>query len=206
MKRKPILLKKTMGKYHGMGREVIGLIGAHRGAGVTHTGLMLAFYLGEELGKKTAFLECNKHRDMELIFNAYEWSREEAYSFSFRKVTCYRDVTKQQIAEILGEDYECFILDLGADFIDSREEFLQCSTKIVISGRSEWDLQKLTRFVHATENLRASEGWLYFIPQANDKIVTKVKNEVKRKVWSIPYTEEPTIPSHNTNRVFREIF
>jgi hypothetical protein len=68
---------------------------------------------------------------MMLIQNAYEWSREEAYSFSFRKVTCYRDVTKQQITEILGEDYECFILDLGADFIDSREEFLQCSTKIV---------------------------------------------------------------------------
>ena len=206
MKRKPILFKKIAKTNQKVGREVIGLIGTHHGAGVTYTGLMLAFYMGEELGRKTAFLECNKHHDMALIQKAYEWSREETNSFSFHLLTCYKDVTPERIAEIFGEDYECIILDFGIDFITNREEFLRCGTKIAVGGRSQWDLLKLTRFIETANAIRGSDTWLYFIPQANDKIVTRVKSEILRSVWSVPATLEPTLPSNETIRFFSRIF
>jgi hypothetical protein len=201
-----MLFNKIATGHKGRGREVIGLIGTHHGVGVTYTGLMLAFYMGEETGKKTAYLECNQHHDMRLLQSVYEWSHEEEYFFSFHQITCYREVSQKRISEIFGEDYECLILDFGIDFTSNKEEFLRCSTKIVVGGRSEWDLLKLLRFTKASENIRGSDAWLYFIPQANDKIATKISKEVKRKVWPVPEIVEPTLPSHNSNRFFSKIF
>ncbi len=206
MKRKPILLKKFARKNQGRGREVIGLIGTHRGVGVTYTGLMLAFYMSEVLGKKTAFLECNEHHDMGIIQKAYEWSREEAYSFSFHQLTCFREVTPNRIAQLFGEEYDCYILDFGTDLIKNKEEFLRCGIKIVIGGRSEWDRQKLMQFAKASEAIRGSDTWLYFIPQGKDKAIISIRNEVKRKVFSVPATWEPTIPSRTSNYFFAEFF
>jgi hypothetical protein len=206
MKRKPILLNKIKGNAIGKGREVIGLIGSHHGTGVTYTGLMLSFYMGEELGRKTAFLECNEHKDFKLIRASYEWSKEQAFSFSFHQITCHEEVTPYRIPEIFGEDYECIILDFGTDLAANREEFLRCGTKIVIGGRSDWDILKLARFKDASKTIRGSDSWLYFIPQANENTVIKISNELKKKVWSVPAAGEPVIPSHSTNRFFEKIF
>lgn len=206
MRHKPILFKKIAKEKGGTGRETIGLIGTHHGVGVTHTGLMLAFYMGEELGKRTAILECNGHHDMSRIQNAYEWSVEEAFSFTFQRITCYKEVTRNRIATIFGEDYECIILDFGTDLITNKEEFLRCHTKIVIGGRSEWDKQKLCDFVKASETIRGSDTWQYFIPQVSDQTKEKIKNEVKRKVWAVPCNEEPTLPSRSTDQFFDKVF
>jgi len=206
MKRKPMLFHKIMNGPFGGGREVIGLIGTHHGVGVTHTGLMLAFYLGEELGKKTAFLECNNHHDMMLIQEAYDWNEEGDGSFSFHQITCFKEVTSNRIINIFGEAYDCLILDFGTDFLSNREEFLRCSTKIVVGGSSEWDIQKLSRFTEATKVIHGSASWKYFIPQADDKKVTRISNELQRKVWSVPRTEEPTLPSYTSCRFFSRLF
>jgi 1,4-alpha-glucan branching enzyme len=201
-----MLYDKVLEARHGKGREIIGLIGTHHGTGVTHTGLMLAFYMGEEIGRKTAFLECNDHQDMRLIQNAYEWSAEEKASFSFHQITCYKEVDPKRISEIFGENYECIIFDFGTDFAANREEFLRCRIKIVVGGGSEWDIQKLVRFMKATQVVRGSDAWLYFIPRANERNVLKISKEINRRVWTVPVSEEPTIPSHITNRFFDRIF
>ncbi len=201
-----MLLKKLAKTRPGLERDVIGLIGTHHGVGVTHTGLMLAFYMGEELGKKTAFLECNRHHDMALIQKAYEWSREDERSCSFHMISCYKEVNKTHITEILGENYECVIMDFGIDLASNKEEFLRCSTKIVVSGRSLWDTQKLSQFSEAVIGIRGSDSWLYFIPQANNKTALEISNEVERKVFAVPANEEPTLPSYQTNQFFDIIF
>lgn len=206
MKRKPMLFQKLEGTGQGRVRDVIGLIGTHRGVGVTHTALMLAFYMGEELGRKTALLECNNHRDLELVQEAYEWSRNEAHSFSFHKITCYKEVLPERIPDIYGEGFECLILDFGDDFQKSREEFLRCTTKIVIGGAAEWELLKLHRFVQNAEIHRGCDSWLYFIPQASDRKVIRFSKEISRKVWSVPHVEEPTMPSRISYRFFNHLF
>lgn len=206
MKRKPILFKKLAGTQRGMGREVVGLIGTHHGVGVTYTGLMLAFYMGEELGKRTAFVECNDHHDMALIQSAYEWSGEEANSFSFHRITCYKEVSPLRLSELFAEDYECFILDFGIDLITGREEFLRCGTKIVVGGNSHWDRIKLSGFFNAAKTIHGSASWLYFIPQANSKTVSRIKSEVMCNVWPVPSEREPALPSGDIIRFFDRFF
>jgi hypothetical protein len=206
MKRKPILFDKITGKpgYHG--RDVIGLTGTHHGAGVTFTGLMLAFYMGEVIGRKTAYLEYNNHHDMILISSAYEWYRKEANAFSFHQITCYQDVTTTQIAEIFSNNYECIIMDFGIDLTMNKEEFLRCQTKVVIGGRSEWEQQKLTCFMNTNKRIRGSEAWLYLIPQANSNIIANLKKETQRSIWAVPYVEEPTLPSKYVRQLFKFMF
>lgn len=206
MGRKPMLLGKINENSRGKGREVIGLIGTHHGCGVTYTGLMLAFYLGEELGRRTAFLECNSHGDMELLRNAYDWTTEEASSFSFHQITCYSRVTQERIPEIFGEDYECLVLDFGTDFAAGKEELLRCGTKIIVGGRSVWDIPKLVSFTRVVQAIRGGASWLCFITQADEKTMKSISKAIGRQVRSVPYVEDPTVTTHVSNRFFDRVF
>jgi hypothetical protein len=183
-------------------RTSIGLIGTHHGTGVTYTGLMLAFYMGEELGKKTAFIECNKHHDMRLIEEAYNWSSSDMNMFSFQNITCYKEVVPEQIPSIYGEDYDSLILDFGTDFNSNINEFLRCSTKLVVAGKSEWDLIKLRNFYEHTKHIGGSSNWIYLIQQADVKTIQRLCNETGCKVMSIPAAGEPVMPSRSINRFF----
>jgi len=204
MKHKSILLKRLTQDNRGRYREVIGLIGTHHGVGVTYTGMLLAFYYGEELGKKTALLECNQHRDMRLIQSAYEWRENETMSFSFHRITCYHEVKANQLSQIFGDDYEVIILDFGADLTPNMEELLRCTTKIVIGGSSEWDIMKLKDFISKVEELHGSEHWLYFLPRCSERTVNILRSEVKRKIWAVPEAQEPTRPNNNVKQFFKQ--
>lgn len=205
MKRKAMLIDKLYETHQGRGRQSIGIIGTHHGSGVTYTALMMAFYMGEERGIKTALLECNRHHDMSRIQNAYEWSHEEAYSFSFHQITCYKEVTQNNLSEILGESYETSILDFGTDFITNREEFLRCSTKIIIGGRSQWDQQKLSEFIQANAGIGGSETWLYLIPCADSRTINFLKGKLEQNIYSVPFEREPTMLSKNVVKLFEKL-
>lgn len=204
MKHKSILLKRLTQDNRGRCLEVIGLIGTHHGVGVTHLGLLLAFYFGEEMGRKTAILECNQHHDMRLIQSAYEWNENNAMSFSFRRITCYHEVRTDQITQIFGEDHEVIIMDFGTDLASNMEELLRCTTKIVIGGSSEWDILKLKDFISKTEKLHGSEHWLYCLPRCNERTIHVLRREVKRKIWAVPEAQEPTRLNNNVKQFLKE--
>jgi hypothetical protein len=193
MKSKPMLFNKISGKEKNNKRVTIGLLGTRRGTGLTYTGLMLAFYMGEELGKKTAFLECNSHRDFNLLQAAYTWSVEETFSFSFHRITCFKEVTKNGLVELYNEDYDCIIFDFGIDLPLNRDEFLRCDIKIIVGGQAEWDRTKLKDFINTINEIRGNDNWLYFIPFANLRTIHNLRKELKRKIYSVPLQAEPTV-------------
>ena len=203
---KPILLSKLTHKEYGRVREVIGLIGTHHGVGVTHTGLLIAFYFGEELGKKTALLECNQHKDMQLIEQAYEWEREEKNAFSFRRITCYKEVKPNQIPQIIGEGYEYIILDFGIDLTTNQEELLRCSTKIVVAGQSEWDLLKLKAFNRKSSVIHGSEHWNYYLVRTKSEVMARLGKEITNPIWAVPEQKEPTHSNSNVRALLKQCF
>lgn len=206
MKRKPMLYHKLYSQPQCKGRDIIGLIGTHHGTGVTYTGVMLAFFMSEELGKRTALLECNDHHDLRLLEEAYEWSSEGSQSFSFHRMTCYKEVSPNRIPDIFSEGYECLILDFGTNFLEYRDEFNRCSTKIVVAGRSEWDIRKLIRFETAAKSCLGNDTWIYLIPQADKKTAARISRELCRKVWTVPACADPVLPSGSINSFFYRFF
>lgn len=142
---------------------------------------------------------------MELIQAAYEWSEENSHSFSFHSITCLKELSPNRVTELYGEDYECIIFDFGADLSACREEFLRCNKKLVIGGRSEWEILKLKGFYNFNKELSGSSTWLYFIPLASDRIIRRLRDELGPNVWRLPAIEEPTLPNSSVSRVFSKL-
>jgi len=201
-----MLLQKVIEQKKTKAGEMIGLVGTHRGAGVTHTGLMIAFYFGEELGKKTAFLELNDHHDMSLLQSVYEWSKEDEISFSYHQITFYKNVTRNILAELRSEDYDCYILDFGAECKTIWDEFLRCGTKIVIGNQVDWNRVKLEQFMGYVQTIKGSNTWLHLIPYATQKTINKLRSELERLIYSVPLEVDPMILSKDTIRLFDELF
>lgn len=186
-------------------RETIGLMGVHPGAGVTYTGLLLAFYLGEELGRKTAYLECSGHHDFSLLQQAYLWSREDDFSFCFGNNSFHKDVTADRIPSLLGGNYDYVILDFGYDLASNIDEFSRCSKKLVIGGWSDWNYRKLASFIGATQSIKGVEAWSYLIPYAGTRAIRTLQQEFDRKFYSVPLETDPLKPSKDTQKLFRRL-
>ena len=202
MRHRPMLFAKVAAGGNKSDKISIGLIGSHHGTGVTYTGLMLAFYLAEELGKKTAFIECNNNHDMRLIEEAYEWTSFGNNCFSFQNITCYKELTTEQLPAIYGQDYEALVFDFGTDFNLNICEFIRCGIKIVVAGRAEWELLKLKNFYECTKHISGSNKWIYLIRQADVKTIRRLSGELKCTVMSIPAAADPIMPNRSINRFF----
>lgn len=202
-----MLLHKVLHGRNNIVREVIGLVGTHHGAGVTHTGLMLAFYLGEELGKKTAFLECNNHQDLSLLQHSYEWSEEEADHYSYQNVTLFKSVISKQIPDIFSDEYECCVLDFGTGYSANREEFLRCDRKVVVGDRADWNKQKLIRFIETVKAVPGYDTWNYLIPFASHTEVKELRKRLFMKnLMSVPFHRNPIELSKDINVWMRKSF
>ncbi|HHU73237.1 MAG TPA: hypothetical protein GXZ28_01230 [Clostridiales bacterium] len=204
MKRKPILIT-NIEKKRSLPRQTIGILGSHPGAGVTHIGMLLSFYLGERMGLKTAFLECNNHNHMDLIETAYHWRKIDELSFSFHNITCYKNVNKQRILEISSGDYESIIMDFGTDWRGNQEEFLRSGTKIVVGGQAPWCKERLVDFIHSVQDLWGNDRWNFLVPYAHPQLIRSLRKEVSKKVYSVPFEQDPTYVSKETSLLFNKI-
>ncbi len=206
MKQKSMLFKKLSKNSYPKRQEVIGIVGTHHGVGVTHTAFMLAFYFGGELGRNTAVLECNTHQDMKLIREAYEWKINEKGQFYFQNITCYEGVEKAELLDILAKDYDCIVIDFGTVSDWNQREFLRCTKRIVIGGRSAWDLAKLEQLTKEHDDLGIGESCLYFIPQTDNKTITSISSNLKRIIWTVPVNYEPTRINEKSYYFFNKLF
>lgn len=206
MRRKPMLLKRLKSSPGHIDKKTIGIMGINRGVGVTYTGMLLANYFGLEKRIKTAYLECNSHMDFSLIQEMYHWSKEDDISFSFDRITYYKQVEKNRIPEILSDDYDCCILDFGSDCSDSMDEFIRCGNKIIVGDNAIWNQSRLITFLESMDDIKGSKSWIYIIPYAKYGLIKKLSNKTSRCFLRIPYESNPSIISKETHKLFNSIF
>lgn len=208
MHKPPILHKKLARLATHQGKLVIGIIGTHKGCGVTHLGILLANYLSEYAGCRTAFLECQPQKDIQYlqdyIFGETE-DRQEREVFKIHQVTFHNNIKDQEIAEILGDAYDCVILDLGTDFLRYKNEFLRCDKRIIVSSLAIWKRHELERFVKSTEHIKFSNQWIYAIPFGQSKDINKSVKDLKRKFYGVPYEPDPFMLSINTIQLLQKL-
>jgi len=208
MKKTPILLKKLSKIEAHQGKLIIGILGTHKGAGVTHLCILLANYFGEWGGQKTAFLECYPQRDIQYLQN-YIYGRteglEEKDSFKVHRVTYHKNVREQEVAEIIGDNYDCVILDLGTDFFKSKNEFLRCDIRIVVSSLTIWKQHEIEKFIHNTCHIKDSNLWTYAIPFGKSRDINQAAKELQREIYGIPYEPDPFTLSTDTIKLFQKL-
>ncbi len=207
MQRTPILMKK-LARERSQGKLVIGLIGTHTGAGVTHLGLMMAHFFSECQGHKTAYIECGHHNELGFLQQAFFDPAEDSYNreiFRLRRVTLYKNRSLQGIPEIVGDQYNCVILDLGTDMTKHKSEFLRCDKKIVVGSLAIWKQHDLEKFINSYGHIKNSEQWIYVSPFTTNQSLKEAVNKLDKKIYGVPYEPDPFLLSEEMIRFFQRI-
>lgn len=187
---------------------IIGMLGTHKGAGVTHISILLANYLSEWLGKNTAFIEYYPQKEVQYLKNYFYKKSEEVETYDPFQVNCityYSNVKEQAVAEIIGDQYECVVLDLGTDFNRCKNEFLRCDRKIIVSSLSIWKRHNLDLFLNDTSHIKLNNLWTYVIPFSREKEIKQASRTYHRDFYGVPYEPDPFALSADTIKLFQKL-
>lgn len=156
-----------------------------RGTGTTHVSLTLANYLCSKMGMKTAYIELNATNQIRALNK-----KQGTQVFSYRGIDIFPNTSVTSLSEILGFNYQYFILDMGVLNTHTTQEFLRCDKPLLVCSPSKWKLP------HAKEKIET-----LFSNQNIQQRVTLVMNfreesnfscfsNMHRQV-SFPYLENP---------------
>lgn len=207
MKRKPLLMNIRKGLLDNNQKTIIGVVGTHRSAGVTHLCIMLATYISDILGKRTAVLECNQHSDFAYIQQAYEGNLKKAKckEFIIYNVMYYKCVNEKEIADIMNDNYDYIIIDFGSDLDQYSNEFLRCNSKLIVGSLCDWKRHKFYSFLRKAENMNGYLKWQYLMLFGEKEEIKEVQHDLNIMVNSIPYEPDPFRISKVIMNLFQKI-
>lgn len=171
-------------------------MGASEGVGTTYVSISLAYYCTKVLRKKTAFIELSGAGDLKKIVPGER-------CFQLDQITCYAQVRREEIPEILNHAEEIYILDMGADYRNNRLEFLRCDVKILVGSMCLWKRNDLLERLGELSKEANMKQWLHCLIQFGEK---EDKKEIRKKyqiaVQNMPYMRSPYDPNKEVTDIF----
>lgn len=184
-------LKKNNTPSKSKRRIIIGIIGTHKGAGVTYFGLLFASYIKKILGSSVAFLEFGSKDDLSYIQEEYDGFKEND-EFIAEGIGFYRRVNMHNISDIFNESYDYFILDLGIG-LKYKEEYQRCDLNCIVGNLTYWKKHYFIEFIKEAAAIKGNERWKYFISYGEKRAVSHLSSELKKPIYIIPYVSNPFI-------------
>lgn len=187
--------KLPIGKYQ-IGPVIVAVTGVCRGAGTTHTALMIANYLAYR-NAKVAIVEANDSQDFARIESAYEGLKEPEYrtgKFVIHDIEYYKFDPSTDLVSLLLETYTYIVLDIGC-YIENKwfEEFVRAHHQIVVASGSEWRQHELLKF-HKSYPYTVQNRCIYAIPFAQEQTITDIRRAITNsQVISIPCHSDPFV-------------
>lgn len=135
MKRRELRLPKT-----------VYLVGAGPGAGVTHTGILLAEFLEERRGARTLFLEVNNHRDIQYI-------QKSRFSAD------YESLEGRGLEELCLENYDYIIADMGTDLNFWKKGLPQEARAVLVGSGAPWRQGRFCQAVKGVRQMAPELAW-----------------------------------------------
>ncbi|MBR4025981.1 MAG: hypothetical protein IKJ01_00300 [Lachnospiraceae bacterium] len=114
--------------YH---KQVIGFGSPEHGTGTTCISLSVANFLYSKERKKTAYLELNPSNQIHFL-----GTYANNHAFTYFGITLFPNVTLSSLPQILEQDYEYFILDMGILNPNTALTFSQCDKQFIIGSLS----------------------------------------------------------------------
>lgn len=199
----------------------MGIIGAGRGAGVTHTAVWAANYLTGVRREKTAVLEWNDHRDFNRMRQFCRSGRQAAVTgwarigkrtacdgaalpFQLLGADYYGQADARTLADCLSRSYRRILVDFGEFTETNLAECARCDRKLVIGSWAEW---KAGAFLElAGRSLEWDESW---------RLAAVFGSSETRKAWEkafgkpclrIPFSEDACLVRWEDMKFFHVLF
>ena len=152
--------------------KTVYLVGAGPGAGVTHTGILLAEYLEERRGARTLFLEVNSHKDICCV-------KKEILSADYR---CLQDENweEQQI-----EGYDYVVADLGTDIRFWQKGLSNQAIGILIGNGAPWRQERFFRAVQGVKSQRTEFTWRGLLSLGSEKEAKSLTRKLGIPIYAL---------------------
>lgn len=166
------------------------------GMGVTHLVMSLANYSVSHRRRKTAVVELSGNHAIENLTG-------EGESFEWNRISFYPNLTRNRIADIINEDYEVVIFDMGSSYYRIRPELLRCGQKLVLGSLAPWRKMEYIRFVlEEMAEDRYARNMMFLTQNGIKKDKKEFEKQVGRPVYPLPYLPEPLLADKSQYEFF----
>jgi len=122
-----------------VGCITIGIAGIDRRCGSTYTALSMASYLSRKF--KVALIEC---RGSSLLsYQTHINSKFVSGGYQINNIDEFTSESKDQWIAIMAAGYDYVVMDFGHLDLSDEQEFMRCTTRFLLTGASDWDIEYL---------------------------------------------------------------
>lgn len=190
-------VRKSVKQSSGQKTAVIGIMGLGRGVGTTHLSIMLGNYLANGLGKTVALLELNKNnahmqiRQLKHI-KCIEHAKSGTKScFRLNRMDFYENISSEDIPQIMAANYNYVILDVSANYLLGKNEFLRSHKKIVVGSLSKWKAHEYLNYFEKIQLEKETAACQYLALTKDVEIFKIIKKKYNTEIEKIPFEENP---------------
>ncbi len=164
----------------------IGLIGSHRGAGTTHTAILMANILHQVYRKKVVVAECNEHQDLQFLIE----NNTVEDCFLLMGVTYFPDFLLKNTEPLHNGTYDCCIYDFGSEYEENKQFLMRCDMKFIVTDCSPWHIKKNGLLLDLDQEITCWKNWQLLINHALPKDYRFFRH-VPMKTMAIPHAPDP---------------
>lgn len=190
-----------------IGSVVIAVAGVQSRIGVTHTVIELSKLLKED-GYRVAVVEFHKSNSFSMIKNSYKDvvevpNKNDLEAFNLDHVDYYPYSQELNILDVLDQDYNYIVLDMGIYNKCDITEYKRANVKLILSGVKDWELQGLTNILKLNDNLHKNKYLFNFASQKRFEEIQKDMLELP--CYQVPMNPDPYEIEEYTREKFTEI-
>ena len=155
---------RRMKKIVNIHNHLFAVTGTFSGVGVTLFCINFAYFLSEEFHRCVAVVELGNggsFSELELQMQDSKHYVKTEYGFSLEQIAFFQNVSKQGFLNLLVNQYEFIIFDMGTNYMKHISELVSCNKKIVLGSHLEWRMCEYNRFLDSIEHLGGTHKWEY---------------------------------------------
>lgn len=172
---KPNRTKETTDKV------VIGVMGICPGAGTTHISLCLANILSSVSGRRVCFVEQNRHKDIERLFDL------DAKGVSYNAVDYFPEIHPK--LDLEDDEYAYEILDLGSN--RAKLDILKlCNRRILVGPSAEWREDEYGFLKELSLGGTDLSDWILYVNLCDEEHI-KSRDSYGMAVAAFPFVPDP---------------
>ncbi|RRJ54894.1 hypothetical protein EHV15_35575 [Paenibacillus oralis] len=205
----PPIIPKVIVRDRIVGKSIIAVAGIEKGAGTTHTSVLIANYLAGR-GYSVKLIECNGSKEFVYIERAYEGKNvntQKTDEFEINGVTYVKASSELDMAYHVTSDHSHIVLDMGpyehSDFI---EEFHRAGRQFLVAQGSEWKQYTIKRFIQTNRSVDQSR-WIFLIPLVDKQTISDIRGENEDiAAYKLPFHPDPFECQTDTDEEFNQLF
>lgn len=175
-----------------MSAVLIGIAGAGRKSGCTHTALLTCNFLRAK-GYTVAFVEENQTNVFAEICAAENLLAGNTNSFFLRGIDYYMRQTPDPVPKLM-EKYDFIVLDYGDYLACDKTKYLMTNVKLLTCGSKPWEFGPINKIFDETpEEILVTLNYCFIFSGENkikqNEIITAM--EGLDHIFFLPYSEDP---------------